>query len=82
MSSVSSASARALFQHHPFLFYFAARGLSKFCFQVGAVAVGWQVYALTDSAAALGLVGLVQFIPPQFWSSPRAMLPIATIDGA
>jgi MFS family permease len=63
MSSVSSASARALFQHHPFLLYFAARGLSKFCFQVGAVAVGWQVYALTNSAADLGLVGLVQFVP-------------------
>src|SRR5580704_14763531 len=63
MSSVSPASARALFAHPPFLFYFAARGLSKFCFQVGAVAVGWQVYALTSSAADLGLVGLVQFIP-------------------
>jgi MFS family permease len=63
MSSVPSGSARTLLQHHPFLFYFAARGLSKFCFQVGAVAVGWQVYALTNSAADLGLVGLVQFIP-------------------
>src|SRR3984885_15226977 len=63
MSSVSPASARALFAHPPFLFYFAARGLSKFCFQIGAVAVGWQVYALTNSAADLGLVGLVQFIP-------------------
>ncbi len=28
-----------------------------------AVAVGWQVYALTDSALDLGLVGLVQFLP-------------------
>ena len=27
------------------------------------VAVGWQVYALTGSALALGLVGLVQFLP-------------------
>jgi MFS family permease len=63
MSSVSSASTRALFQHPPFLFYFASRGLSKFCFQVGAVAVGWQVYTLTSSAADLGLIGLVQFVP-------------------
>ena len=30
---------------------------------IGAVAVGWQIYALTDSAFALGMVGLVQFIP-------------------
>jgi MFS family permease len=63
MSSETSAGVRALFRHRPFLFYFASRGLSKFCFQIGAVAVGWQVYALTGSAVALGLVGLVQFIP-------------------
>jgi MFS family permease len=63
MSSVSSAGALTLFRHRPFLFYFASRGLSKFCFQIGAVAVGWQVYALTGSALALGMVGLVQFVP-------------------
>ena len=27
------------------------------------MAIGWQVYALTNSAFALGMVGLVQFIP-------------------
>jgi MFS family permease len=27
------------------------------------VAIGWQLYALTDSALDLGLVGLVQFVP-------------------
>jgi MFS family permease len=32
-------------------------------YQIGTVAVGWQVYALTGSAFDLGLVGLVQFIP-------------------
>ena len=63
MSSESSAGVRTLFRHRSFLFYFASRGLSKFCFQIGAVAVGWQVYALTGSAFALGVVGLVQFIP-------------------
>ncbi len=30
---------------------------------MGAVAVGWQVYALTNSAFDLGLVGLFQFVP-------------------
>ena len=63
MSSESSAGVRTLFRHRSFLFYFASHGLSKFCFQIGAVAVGWQVYALTGSAFALGVVGLVQFIP-------------------
>jgi MFS family permease len=31
--------------------------------QVQLVAVGWQMYDLTDSPLALGLVGLVQFLP-------------------
>jgi MFS family permease len=59
MSSVS----KTLFGHRPFLFYFWARGFAEFSHQIGAVAVGWQVYALTNSALDLGLVGLVQFIP-------------------
>jgi MFS family permease len=63
MSSASSAKSRILFDHQPFLFYFWARGFSEFSHQIAAVAVGWQVYALTSSAFDLGMVGLVQFIP-------------------
>jgi MFS family permease len=63
MSAATSAGSRALFAHRPFLLYFAARGFSRFASQIGAVAVGWQVYALTHSAFALGMVGLVQFVP-------------------
>jgi MFS family permease len=37
--------------------------LSTLAFQTQAVAVGWQLYALTGSALDLGLVGLVQFVP-------------------
>jgi MFS family permease len=63
MSAIPSAGTKTLLWHRPFLFYFSSRGLSKFCYQIGAVAVGWQVYALTGSAFDLGMVGLVQFIP-------------------
>jgi MFS family permease len=63
MSSVSAVSSRTLLRHQPFLLFFLARGLSRFCYQIAAVAVGWQVYALTNSALDLGLVGLVQFMP-------------------
>jgi MFS family permease len=52
-----------LFRHPPFAFFFGANTLSRFSFQIGAVALGWQVYALTHSAFDLGLVGLVEFIP-------------------
>jgi MFS family permease len=49
--------------HRPFLLYFWARAFSEFSYQIAAVAVGWQIYALTGSAFYLGMVGLVQFIP-------------------
>jgi MFS family permease len=52
-----------LLQHKPFLLYFWARGFSEFAYQIVTVAVGWQVYSLTNSAFALGMVGLVQFVP-------------------
>jgi MFS family permease len=60
---VPPAGAMSLLQHRPFLLYFSARGFSRFASQIGAVAVGWQVYALTGSAFDLGMVGLAQFIP-------------------
>ncbi|HTW86284.1 MAG TPA: MFS transporter [Candidatus Sulfotelmatobacter sp.] len=49
--------------HQPFVRYFAARTVSEFAYQMAGVAVGWQVYALTRSALALGLIGLTQFVP-------------------
>ena len=41
----------------------SGRALSALSAQVLAVAVGWQIYALTHSVAALGLIGLTQFLP-------------------
>jgi MFS family permease len=40
-----------------------ARIFSTSAFQMLSVAIGWQMYALTDSAFQLGLVGLAQFLP-------------------
>lgn len=59
---VATAASRLL-RHRPFLHYFASRSLSEFAYQIAAVAVGWQIYALTHSALDLGLAGLVQFAP-------------------
>jgi MFS family permease len=58
-----SGDAAILFRHRPYVFFFWARSFSEFAYQIGAVAMGWQVYALTGSAFALGMVGLVQFVP-------------------
>jgi MFS family permease len=55
--------ARSLLRHRPFVLYFSARAGSEFAYTISAVFIGWQIYALTGSAFALGLAGLVQFIP-------------------
>lgn len=57
MTSVS------VLRHPPFAFFWCARVLSSFAYQMNAVAIGWLVYALTGSAFDLGLVGLAQFVP-------------------
>ncbi len=59
----AAPGSRLLLRHRPFLFLIAGRALSSIAYQMGAVAVGWQVYALTHSAYDLGLVGLAQFVP-------------------
>ncbi len=55
--------ARSNFRHGPFALFWSARVLSTMAFQLQGVAVGWQIYALTRSTLALGLVGLAQYLP-------------------
>lgn len=62
-SNTSFSPARSLWRHSPLQYFLLARGFSKVSAQILTVAVGWQVYALTTSAFALGMVGLVQFLP-------------------
>jgi len=65
MSTISSHSANApvLFRNRPFVCYWFSRVSSTLAYQMLAVAVGWQMYALTGSVLYLGLVGLAQFAP-------------------
>ncbi len=55
--------ATPLYQHRDFLLFLYVRVAASIALQMQAVAVGWQMYALTGSSFDLGLVGLVQFIP-------------------
>ncbi|MFI5339473.1 MAG: MFS transporter [Candidatus Methylomirabilales bacterium] len=59
----SQAPPASLLHHRPFALYWFARVATTIAFQMQAVAVGWQGYALTGSAFYLGLVGLAQFLP-------------------
>ncbi len=65
MSSLprNSSANIELLQNKSFVLFCLARVSTTLAFQMLAVAVGWQVYALTGSAFYLGMVGLVQFLP-------------------
>jgi len=63
MSSLTPVGAGALLRHPSFLSFLLSRSFSRFASQIGAVAIGWQVYDMTGSAFDLGMIGLVQFLP-------------------
>src|SRR5262245_2899834 len=52
-----------LFKHRSFACFWFGRTATTSAYQMLAVAVGWQIYAMTGEAFDLGLVGLVQFVP-------------------
>jgi len=60
---MTSPDKFSLLRHPHYLMYWAMRVSTTFAYQMVFVAVGWQVYDLTQSAFDLGLVGLLLFIP-------------------
>ncbi|MBI3705251.1 MAG: MFS transporter [Rhizobiales bacterium] len=56
-------AAPGLLQQRPFVLFWLARLAATTGYQMLALAIGWQVYELTNSAFDLGLVGLIQFVP-------------------
>ncbi len=53
----------ALMRHGSFGNFWCARVATTMAYQMQAVAIGWQIYDITNSPLDLGLVGLVQFLP-------------------
>lgn len=53
----------ALPRNAAFTGYWVAETLLSLGQEIFQVAVGWQIYQLTDSALSLGLIGLAQFLP-------------------
>jgi MFS family permease len=52
------------FRLHPLGLLILTRAGANTAYQMLGVVVSWQIYELTDSALALGMIGLVQFVPP------------------
>ncbi|MDH3239327.1 MAG: MFS transporter [Alphaproteobacteria bacterium] len=57
-------TVRALFRDGTFRLLFTMRLTSNTASQMIGVIVSWQIYELTNSALQLGLIGLIQFLPP------------------
>jgi len=58
-----SAPAISLLRHPAYVRFLYVRIAASVAQQIQVVAVGWQMYELTNSPFHLGLIGLVQFIP-------------------
>ncbi len=58
-----SAPAISLLRHPAYVRFLYVRVAASIAQQIQVVAVGWQMYELTNSPFHLGLIGLVQFIP-------------------
>ncbi len=63
MSITPESKTQTILRNPSFLRLWLGRIGISFAYQMEGVAVGWQMYALTNSTFYLGLVGLAQFLP-------------------
>src|SRR5258708_33475361 len=57
------SAPESVFHNRSFVLFWLSRVGASIAVQMQALAVGWQIYNLTDSPFDLGLVGLMQFLP-------------------
>lgn len=62
-SSGKSRASLAAFQYRDFRYWAAWRFSFGLAYQMKNVAIGWYIYDQTGSALALGIAGLVTFLP-------------------
>lgn len=70
----SAASQLSPFSHRGFRHYLIAQTCSSLSFQIVSLAVSWQIYAITQSAFMLGMIGLMQFLPSVLLALPAGHL--------
>jgi MFS family permease len=64
----------AAFRHRDFNAFYFGRTFNALAIQMVDVAIGWTVYKLTESAFALGLVGLCIFLPNVLLALPAGQV--------
>lgn len=63
MNGADRRAGRAAFGYRDFRLFFVARFVSAMALQMMNVAIGWLVYDISGDPLALGIVGLVAFLP-------------------
>jgi MFS family permease len=63
MLTPDHAPVPSLLQHRSFVMFWCARTSTPGAYQMLSVAIGWQLYNLTNNPLDLGIVGLVQLVP-------------------
>src|SRR5437764_14393898 len=63
VAAPAAPAPNSLLRHPSFLMFWCARTTTNGAFHMMTVAIGWQLYALTNNPLDLGIVGLVQFVP-------------------
>ncbi|WP_206238996.1 MFS transporter [Novosphingobium terrae] len=66
--------AYAPFAHRDFRLFFLARLVNSFGTNIMMPALGWQIYAMTHSPLALGVIGIVVFVPVMLTSIPAGQI--------
>src|SRR6266478_10114189 len=73
-SALAEDSPYAVLRNRDFRLFLISRFVASFGQQMLTVAVGWELYERTDSALALGLVGLAQMVPMILFTLPAGHL--------
>src|SRR4051812_6389633 len=63
LTAPDQAPMPSLLRHHSFMMFWCARTSTTGAYQMLSVAIGWQLYDLTNNPLDLGIVGLVQLVP-------------------
>ena len=63
-----------IYREQDLAIYLAARFFSEAAALAQSVAIGWTVYALSNAPLALGIVGIVQFVPMMLLALPAGEL--------
>ncbi|QJU57364.1 MFS transporter [Sphingomonas sp. AP4-R1] len=73
-TATASSAGYAAFAHPEFRLFFFARLANNLGTNIMLPALGWQIYALTHDALAIGIIGAVTFVPVAIMTLPSGQI--------